>query len=98
MDRHLQRDDVNTVDSDDTKYRHLELFRDVDISSITYLLDECDEICVDAGTMLLAEGAYNDSIYVVLDGELQVRIGATNAAPLRCLGVGACVGERSILS
>ena len=85
MDRHLQRDDVNTVHSDDTTYRHLELFRDVDI-------------WVDAGATLLAEGVYNDSIYVVLDGELQVRIGATNAAPLRCLGVGACVGERSILS
>ncbi len=78
--------------------QYRELFRDIDISSITYLLDECDEIWVDAGATLLAEGAYNDSIYVVLDGELQVRIGATNAALLLCLGVGACVGERSILS
>lgn len=80
------------------RYGHLDLFHDVDLGSIADLLDASQEIDVIAGHTVLEEGAFNDAIYIVLDGELDVRLGAVNATPLLTLGVGACVGELSILS
>ena len=80
------------------KYGHLDLFHDVDLRSISDLLDVAVEIAVPAGQTVLEEGAFNDVIYIVLDGQLDVRLGAINATPLLTLEVGACVGELSILS
>ncbi len=98
MERRSGYETSSSNDEYALKYGHLDLFRDVDISSVAYLLDKCEEVEVEAGLALLEEGAANDSIYIVLEGALQVRLGATNAAPLLSLGIGACVGELSILS
>ncbi len=80
------------------RYGHLDLFHDVDLDAISELLDTAQEIDIPAGHTVLEEGAFNDAIHIILDGELDVRLGAVNAAPLLSLGVGACVGELSILS
>lgn len=77
---------------------HLSLFQGVDLVAAAHLLTQCEEVVVAAGETILEEGTRNDAIYVVLDGSLNVRLGATNSAPLLELGVGACVGELSILS
>jgi len=82
----------------ENRYGHLALFQGVDMVSVEHLLALCEEIDVAAGATVLEEGTCNDAIYIILDGALNVRLGATNARPLLQLGIGACVGELSILS
>ncbi len=80
------------------RYGHLMLFSDVDLSAVAHLLANCEEIDVAAGTTILEEGTLNDAIYIVLAGGVSIRLGSADAEPLVELGVGACVGELSILS
>lgn len=81
-----------------SKYGHLALFEDVDLDAVSHLFEVCEEIEVEYGATVLAQGAPNDSIFIVLEGALTVRLGTANAESLLHLGVGACVGELSILS
>ena len=81
-----------------TRYGHLALFQDVDLDAVGHLFAVCEEIEVAAGETLLKLGEPNDSIYIVLSGRLNVRLGTASAESLLHLGEGACVGELSILS
>jgi CRP-like cAMP-binding protein len=80
------------------KYGDLDLFNGVDMPSIAELLDASEEIEIPKGHIVLEEGAFNDALYLLLEGELDVRLGGINAATLLTLGIGGCVGELSILS
>ncbi len=87
-----QRDDYAA------KYGELALFRDVDTDAFGHLFAICEEVEVEAGDIVLEQGAPNDSIFVVLSGGLTVRLGTSSPEPLLHLGEGACAGELSILS
>lgn len=80
------------------KYGGLSLFEGVDLAAVGHLLAVCEEIEVAAGETVLEQGTANDSIYIVLSGGLNVRLGPESAGSLLHLGEGACVGELSILS
>ncbi|MGE0484523.1 MAG: GGDEF domain-containing protein [Gammaproteobacteria bacterium] len=77
---------------------HVELLHGVDPGCARRLLAGCAEIDVAAGARVLEAGADNDAVYLVIDGELEVRLGAADAAPVARIGRGSCVGELSILS
>jgi len=98
MKRRSEPEAADSIDDYAAKYGHLDLFRDVDMVAVAHLLEACEEIGVHAGQTVLEEGGANDSIYVILDGSLEVRLGSTDSAPLVTLGIGDCAGELSILN
>ncbi|MCB1748227.1 MAG: GGDEF domain-containing protein [Gammaproteobacteria bacterium] len=80
------------------EFAHVDLLHDVDPGCARRLLAGCAELAVSTGTRVLEAGADNDAVYLVLDGELEVRLGEADTAPVARIGSGSCVGELSILS
>lgn len=80
------------------RYRHLELFRDVNPAGLEGLLENCFEAVYRRGEILLRAGSENRFIYLVLAGRLVVKLEGREASPLVELGPGARAGEMSILS
>lgn len=56
------------------------------------------EVQVDAGELVLAAGTENSAAYLVVKGQLEVRLVDADAAPIVIVNAGDCVGEMSILS
>jgi GGDEF domain-containing protein len=79
-------------------FAHLELFRDIDLSRLHRLLEQCREVEVAPGDIVLEAGTENRAAYLVIDGELEVRLLDPNAAPIVTVCRGASVGELSVLS
>ncbi|MEM7502052.1 MAG: GGDEF domain-containing protein [Pseudomonadota bacterium] len=75
----------------------LELFRGVRAEDVESLLARCDRTDIAAGETLLSPKEANESVFVVLSGRLQIRVGAADAPILTTMGAGACVGEMSII-
>ena len=75
----------------------LDLFIDVDPSTVMYLLEECTERYIGAGGILLDPTVPNDTVYVVLRGSLEVRHAAPDGKVISTLGYGACAGEMSMI-
>ena len=85
------------IENSAVDYAHIELFRDVDLSNVRHLLEQCCEIEVPAGEMVLAAGTENSAAYLVIRGELEVRLVDPDAQAIVTVGSGSCVGELSIL-
>ena len=73
------------------------LFRDVDADSINDLLPRCSRIDIRKGEMLLSPTRPNRCVYVVLSGQLEVRLGSLDAPRIADLIPGACAGELSLI-
>ncbi len=73
------------------------LFRDIHDERLVEVLAGCPvRECVE-GEVLLAPGQVNHNIYLVLTGNLSVRIGTEGAAAPLIIESGQCVGELSII-
>lgn len=75
----------------------LELFQGVDPGDVQDLLYRCDRQDLAAGEQLLAPGAKNEHVFLVLSGSLNIHVGSTSSPALANVEVGACVGEMSII-
>jgi len=75
----------------------LELFHGVCPDDVQDLLRRCDRCDLEPGELLLSPGKKNENVYVVLSGELNVHVGATDSPVLATMEAGACVGEMSII-
>ncbi len=75
----------------------LDLFNGVRPDDIQNLLQRCDRRDVKKGEWLLSPGQKNDYVYIVLSGSLNIHVGSEDAPALTTMGVGACVGEMSII-
>ena len=75
----------------------LELFKGVSPDDVHVLLQQCERHDVAEGEILLAPGDQNDHVFIVLSGSLDVHVGSPDSPPLVTMGVGACVGEMSII-
>lgn len=79
-------------------YGWIPLFEEVEEEQLTQLLRGCEVLRLSAGTELLHPGEANDSIYVLLAGDLTVYL-----SPEACVGqgiaiqVGQCTGEFSAI-
>ena len=73
------------------------LFRDVDPDAIRDLLPRCSRIDIRKGEMLLSPTRPNRCVYVVLSGQLEVRLGSLDAPKIADLIPGACAGELSLI-
>ena len=75
----------------------LQLFRGVDPDVVQDLLSGCGRHDLAAGELLLRPDRENNSVYVVLSGQLRVHLGSVDNQPLADLEVGDCAGEMSII-
>ncbi|CAB1369489.1 GGDEF domain-containing protein [Denitratisoma oestradiolicum] len=73
------------------------LFNRIDIDALEHLLDDCARFTLVAGGTLLEQGAENDCLYVVLQGELRVYLGGRHMPVHTVLGIGECAGELSLI-
>ncbi len=74
-----------------------ELFRDLNLGNVDYILDECPVIVIPGGEKLLDIGQDNSSLYLILDGELHVYLDSRDLTEYKVLGAGECVGELSLI-
>ena len=74
-----------------------ELFRGIDFSNIDYILSDCIVFTVSSGEKLLDIGQPNDSLYLIMDGELHVYLDKHDLTEYAVMGAGECVGELSLI-
>ena len=74
-----------------------ELFRGIDFDNIDYILDDCIVLPVLGGEKLLDIGQQNNSLYLILHGELHVYLDKHDLSEYAVLGAGECVGELSLI-
>ncbi len=79
-------------------YGWIPLFRDVDEGLLARRLEHCEVRHLSAGTDLLRPGEPNDTIYVLLSGELMVYLSPEARADQSIpVAVGDCIGEFSAI-
>ncbi|MDH4108255.1 MAG: GGDEF domain-containing protein [Gammaproteobacteria bacterium] len=90
---------AKVVDSDYQRLllEALDLFRGVEADEVHALLQRCERRDLSTGEILLSPDSPNESVYIVLSGRLDVRVGSPNAPLLATLDIGACAGEMSII-
>ena len=88
-----------SIDSDFKRslLRSIELFKDVEPESISELLSECGRMDIEKGQVLLSPERSNDSVYIVLSGQLQVHLGSLDSPKIASLVSGTCAGEMSLV-
>lgn len=74
-----------------------QLFCDIDLDCLEHLLDTCPETLLAAGDTLLQQGAPNNTLYLVLDGQLRVYLGGAELPEHTVLNPGECAGEMSLI-
>jgi len=74
------------------------LFRDVDVSAVIDAVRDCDVRTVPANSILLEPGTANDTIYVLLSGELAAYLDTAlvRGIPIP-IAIGESVGEMSAI-
>ncbi len=92
---------TDTITSQSDFHRNLltglRLFRDVDANDVVELLATCERVDVDKEEVIISPDAPNSSLYVVISGSLDIRVGQPNAKPISVLVSGECAGEMSII-
>ena len=73
------------------------LFRWSGIETIAHLLESCETDTLESGAKLLEPGVVNNTLYVILEGELRVYLSGHDMPAHAVLGPGECVGEMSLI-
>lgn len=73
------------------------LFRNIDLKALKSLLEECRYRQLGSGEVLLEPGNLNQSLYLILSGELRVYLGGRVLPQNAILVDGDCVGELSLI-
>lgn len=73
------------------------LFRQIDLGMVEELLNSCARHQLTPGDTLIEAGARNNTLYVVLSGQLRVYAGGRDLPANAILGIGDCVGELSFI-
>ena len=90
---------VDFVDAPDMRHflAGLLLFNGVDIRAVGPFLARTHRMDIKAGQVLLSPAARNSRVFVILSGELEVRLESAESPPLTMLHPGQCAGEMSII-
>ena len=94
---HEQQNDNASPQVVDEALNTASLFKHADFESIRPLLANCTVRKLAEGDILIAEGRPNENLYIVLSGQLTVRLSSADAAPLTKIGRGEVVGELSAI-
>jgi GGDEF domain-containing protein len=73
------------------------LFSGADAATLARVIEGCPVVEIAAGEVLIERGRDNDTVYLVLDGQLEVHLVAPQEPPFVDVGIGDCVGEMSII-
>jgi diguanylate cyclase (GGDEF)-like protein len=73
------------------------LFRGIPLESVEGLLEACAVREAAAGARVLAPSRYNQQLYIVLEGEVDVHLDEPGPTPYARLGPGNCLGELSVI-
>ena len=90
-------DPVAGIQYDDNELLSASLFRSSDFEAIRPLLNNCPVRELAAGEVLIAAGRPNRNMYLVLAGQLSVRLSTADSAPLTEIESGEVVGELSTI-
>ena len=93
----LQPERLAGVDIADHELLLASLFRSSNIEAIRPLLCNCPVRHLESGDVLIEAGRPNRFMFVVLSGQLSVRLTAAQCAPLAEIGAGEVVGELSTI-
>lgn len=74
-----------------------QLFRDMDFTSVEYMLEHCSVRNLAAGESLLQPDIPNHHLYLIFEGKLSVHLVAQESLEHATLGAGECVGEISLV-
>ncbi|TBU71859.1 GGDEF domain-containing protein [Pseudomonas daroniae] len=77
--------------------RHLRLFNNVALGSLTRLLDSFRPCDLDTGEVVLSPFDRNQYLYIVVNGSLKVYLGSLDNQPVTTLRPGDCAGEISFI-
>ncbi len=75
----------------------LQLFRNVEMDSISDCISHCDFREINKGEQLLSPEEENSNVYLVISGRMLVYLDLDESTPLTLVGPGECVGEMSII-
>ncbi len=81
----------------EAELKQAELFRNVNIESIRGLLDRCEIKELKENDVLIKAGQQNNTVYILLSGELRIHIHALERKAVAILGPGESVGEMSVI-
>ncbi|MBT6275121.1 MAG: cyclic nucleotide-binding domain-containing protein [Chromatiales bacterium] len=79
------------------EFTGLPLFKSVSIFDVEDVLLKCPVVRVDEGRVILAAGQLNERMYIVLRGEVSVRLESPESQPVAVLGSGDVFGELSVI-
>ena len=74
-----------------------QLFRDMDFTSVEYMLEQCSVRNLAAGESLLQPDVPNRHLYLICEGKLSIRLATQESLEHATLGAGECVGEISLV-
>ncbi|SDH96690.1 diguanylate cyclase (GGDEF) domain-containing protein [Pseudomonas flavescens] len=83
--------------TDPQQIRHLRLFNNVALGSLTQLLDSFLPCDLDTGEVLLSPFDRNQYLYIVVNGSLKVYLGSMDNQPVTTLRPGDYAGEVSFI-
>ena len=75
-----------------------ELFADVDATLVEQWLSECSTLFLNAGDVVITQGELNTSLYLLIEGELDVHMTPEPSTSFARLKPGELAGEVSLLS
>jgi diguanylate cyclase (GGDEF)-like protein len=73
------------------------LFSHVSSESVDGLLQRCTMVELRGNEVLMRQGDANQNLYVVLSGELAIRLSSPDSDPIALLGMGETIGEMSLI-
>lgn len=79
------------------EFHRLPLFQSVSIFDVEDVLTKCPLLRVDEGRVILAAGQPNERMYIVMRGEVSVRLESPESEPVARLGHGDVFGELSVI-
>lgn len=79
------------------EFNKLPLFNSVSIFDVEDILLKCPLLRIDEGRVIIAAGQANERMYIVLRGEVSVRLESPDNEPVARLGAGEVFGELSVI-
>jgi diguanylate cyclase (GGDEF)-like protein len=79
------------------KQRKVNILRDVGVESIFGMLEHCHVISLEPEQVLLKKGQLNQTMFIILNGELSIHLESPKSDCVAVLGEGQSVGELSVI-
>ena len=89
--------DTTILTINPAEFNQIPLFRSVSIFDVEDIILRCPLLRIDEGRVIIAAGQPNERMYILLRGEVSVRLDSVDAAPVATLSRGDVIGELSVI-